>query len=153
MKKHLQFSVVVIFSTLLIQNNVFAQTKIKYGYDNTGNRQSRHLIILTSDTTSSATAQTEKSAKDQKVFSETVGDKKILIYPNPTKGQLLIEIQGYDKEDKTLLYLYNLSGNLMINSVITENSIPLDLSGYSPGTYILKLTLGNKTSEWKIVKE
>ena len=67
-------------------------------------------------------------------YEDNADGQKVIIYPNPTKGQLKIEIQGDEQITNALIYLY-------------------DLSGYSPGTYILKIIMGGKTSEWKIVKE
>jgi hypothetical protein len=87
------------------------------------------------------------------MYEDNADGQKVIIYPNPTKGQLKIEIQGDEKITNTLIYLYDLSGKLLINKKQYDSNIPLDLSGYSPGVYILKITMGGKSSEWKIVKE
>ena len=64
-----------------------------------------------------------------------------------------MEEAGYEKEINTALYLFDLSGKLLISKKPANSSIPLDLTSYPLGTYILKIMLGDKTSEWKIIKE
>ena len=117
-----------------------------YYYDDAGNRIQRNIVTLQS-------AKPDSSDQNKKVFEDDLGNKKVLIYPNPTRGQLQIELIGYDKETKTNLFLYNLSGALLMSKSITNSSEIIDLSIYTVGMYILKIVWGDKTSEWKIIKE
>jgi hypothetical protein len=130
---------------------------IKYTYNTSGDRTGRNLITLKSTPViaqkDSAGLYPPFGSIPGEVFEENLGEQKIVIYPNPTQGQLLVKIQGYEKESNTALYLYDLSGKLLISKKPANSSMPLDLSEYSVGTYILRITLGDKTSEWKIVKE
>ncbi len=91
--------------------------------------------------------------KQKEVFQDNLGDKKILIYPNPTQGQLKVDIEGYQEEPNSGLYLYNLSGNLITSKSPANSSTVLDLSPYPVGSYILKIIIGDKKTEWKIIKE
>jgi hypothetical protein len=122
-----------------------AQTTVYYQYDDAGNRIHRGIIPLQS--------ARPDSSNQKKVFEDDLGNKKVLIYPNPTHGQLQIELQGFDKEIKTNLFLYNLSGTLLTSKSITNSSEIIDLSTNPVGMYILKIVWGDKTSEWKIIKE
>jgi hypothetical protein len=126
---------------------------IKYTYDLSGNRTDRNIVTLKSVPANLRDSVERQSSLPKEQFEDNLGDQKILIYPNPTQGQLLIEIQGYKQETASALYLYDLTGKLLIARKPVNSNMPLDLSHYAVGTYILKIVLGDKTSEWKIVKE
>jgi len=63
-----------------------AQT-ISYAYDNAGNRISRTILLSTSP-------QGVKKAEDPVLVEYQIGERKITVYPNPTKGKLAVEITG-----------------------------------------------------------
>jgi hypothetical protein len=136
---------------------LFAPQSIKYSYDVSGNRTNRSIVISKSANVFTETDSTGFNFFDinnsGEKFEDDLGDKKVVILPNPTKGQLLVEVQGYEEENNSALYLYNLSGKLLICKIPANSTLPLDLSGFPSGIYILKVKLGDKNSEWKIIKE
>jgi Secretion system C-terminal sorting domain len=142
--KLLKISIIILFVSSAWCS---AQTTVYYKYDDAGNRIERNIVPLQSARPDSS------DQNEKKVFEDDLGNKKVLIYPNPTRGQLQIELIGYDKETKTNLFLYNLSGALLMSKSITNSSEIIDLSTYPVGMYILKIVWGDKTSEWKIIKE
>ncbi|MDP4272681.1 MAG: T9SS type A sorting domain-containing protein [Bacteroidota bacterium] len=147
----------IIYSLFDI-NHINARTKINYDcdtisymYDNAGNRVLRTITLPKKK--SALVAKTDTSNTKKQMFEEKLGQQKILIYPNPTKGNLTVEIQGYDKEKNSALYLFNISGKILISQKTVNSNMSLDLSNYQAGDYILKIILGNKISTWKIIKE
>ena len=134
---------------------LYYKPNLQYTYDAIGRRTSRNAIVLKSASYISTldSAGLEQAFVPGETYEENMGNQKVIIYPNPTQGQLLVEIQGYEKETNTALYLFDLSGKLLISKKPANSSMPLDLSGYPLGTYVLKIMLGDKTSEWKIIKE
>lgn len=151
MKRILPFLFIVVVWTILDIYEINAQTTVSYIYDAAGRRIERNIIIL--KTAKPDLGDTMDTEKKKEVFKDSIGEQKVLIYPNPTRGELMIEIQGYKQELKTIVYLYNLSGNLLLNPNPTNSTFSLDLSAYAIGTYILKIVFGDKVSEWKIIKE
>jgi hypothetical protein len=145
-----------------------AQTNVKYTYDPAGNRINR-IISLTLSSSSmkvdtslnngtengSLKRQTDTTTLRSQIFEESVGEQKITISPNPTKGLLAVRIQGYEKiaTGKTALYVYTLAGKQLIVQTPLSSSFTVDLSGYPNGVYLLRLVLGDKISEWKIIKK
>ena len=119
---------------------ILAQSTVSYGYDDSGNRTSRITL-------KSSIAFFEDSVKS------SINNKKILIYPNPTHNQLFVEIIGYDNEFNKTLYLYDITGKLLISKKLAISRILFDLSDYAPGIYVLKILLGNNSNECKIIKE
>jgi hypothetical protein len=152
MKQTLHLIYVVTFLLFIFPYHGLTQNTIKYSYSNSGNRTARHVIFFNSAKAASDTSAQNLKSK-QNAFEETLGTQKIIIYPNPTQGKLVIDIQGYKTGTGTSLYLYNLTGKALYSKSPADSSNPLDVSGYPQGTYILKVTLGEKVSEWKIVKE
>jgi hypothetical protein len=134
---------------------IFAQTTVYYGYDNSGNRTSRTITLQMTKSAKAFIVDSVKASisdKKSETFEDNLGNQKILICPNPTHGQLLVEIQGYEKETNTALYLFDLSGKQLISKSLANSSMSLDLSGYPPGIYVMKILLGNKTSEWTAIQ-
>lgn len=146
-----QFLSLILFITALSfggNKQLFAQD-VKFTYDETGNRIQRNVIVLRSGTTSKLNA----SGKEKDIYDANLGEQKVVIYPNPTQGQILVDIQGNLKDLSTTLSLFDLNGRLLICKPQVSSTICLDLSIYHSGVYILKITSGDKTSEWKIIKE
>jgi hypothetical protein len=126
-----------------------AQTTVSFGYDEAGNRKSRYIPLG-----GQSQAFYETITAVDKVYDENLGDnKKLLIYPNPTKGELRIDVQGYEDESNVIISLFSLTGSLLITKKVVSGSETLDLSGYPNASYVLKVVLQDKTSEWVIIKE
>src|SRR6266498_299818 len=104
--------------------SLYAQTTVSYAYDAAGNRIERTIVLNTSQ----AKAAKTDSVKQKETAKEIIGDLKILIYPNPTRGQLWIEVTGFDPAAKSGLFVYNLSGSLVLSKNTVTGSDPLDLS-------------------------
>ena len=67
------------------------------------------------------------------ILSTSKEDLDLSIYPNPTSGKLLIET----KSENFKIELYNLSGRKVFSD---SNSKEVNLSKFSSGMYVLKLT-------------
>lgn len=133
---------------------------IKFNYDVSGNRTSKNLIKLKSGSnlnifSDSTNYDLNELSKDYptEYFEEDLGEEKIIIYPNPTNGYLKINIEGAVISQTSAIYLYSISGSLIqaLKPISVENDI--DLTKSPNGTYVLKVFLNNKLSEWKIIKE
>jgi hypothetical protein len=78
------------------------------------------------------------------------GDKNaggIKVYPNPTHGRILVKSAAvFDR-----LMLTDLPGKVVLDAVFrNEAETIIDLSGLSPGLYILKVFSGSSFSSAKI---
>jgi len=86
-----------------------------------------YISTVYGGSTSRMAAATETTAK------ETTEAPKIVLYPNPVSSILYLSDPEY-KVQKVLIY--NISGNLVVNS---GNSESIDTSGLIPGTYLAKI--------------
>jgi hypothetical protein len=125
-----------------------AQQTYYYGYDSTGNRTSRSITLA--NTLKSATTGIDK---EEMKIEEKIDNLEITIYPNPTNSQITIDIQGLDEEQPSIISLYDFSGRLLKNIKDIQESNIVELSELPNATYILKIIIGDKKSEWKIIKQ
>ena len=143
-----------------------AQAQTTFGYDLSGNRISR-VIKLTSplrsaeeseenqteEETTEVTGDTIEEPVEQEIHSEMLNDFSVLIYPNPTKGELTVKIQGLQKEKTANLRLYSASGSLIQQKTGVSDMEHLDISNQPAGIYILKVISDDSSTDWKIIKQ
>ncbi len=132
----------IILAAVIFQCN--AQT-ISYDYDYAGNRISRKVVSL------------PQSIKGQPVDSvlveDMLGARNILVYPNPTKGALGVEITGGDWDEDIRLILYNGQGVTFYHAKAQQGINPVDMTAYPKGWYIIRVQAGEKRKEFKVIKE
>jgi len=135
----------------------FAQD-IKFSYDLAGNRTERVIVMpppksaTASEDSSQFNAKETQEAEIEK-YSEIIAEKQISIYPNPTLGNLAVEITNNDLSVNGSIQVFNMSGQLIQNlSTLTERN-EVNLTCQVAGTYIMVIVIGNQKSEWKIIKQ
>jgi uncharacterized protein YbbK (DUF523 family) len=147
--------IINLFSAILISSGLYSQT-ISYTYDASGNRVKREVIVL--DTKKKATekapiAQSNEQVQQEptEVHENKAGSQVVKVYPNPTKGLLLVEISG--SKGTSSVVVYDLSGKQVFRENDFGSSGTIDLSRQLIGVYIMKVVAGDKTSEWEIIKQ
>ena len=113
--------------------NVCAQNKIKYTYDDAGNRLTRKKEIVVQ------TRGALNNGEEPSVYEEELSETKVTIYPNPTKGMLKVDISGVEKFENARISLYDLTGKLLQQWAGISQSNEIDLSERTPGMYICLL--------------
>ena len=125
---------------------VNAQYAIEYTYDNAGNREHRKIIPLSSQVPS----------PDELIppVIDQLGDRKIEVFPNPTKGSLLVRIIGGNSEETYSYSVTNFSGIKVCNgNWVGNGDFPIELGKFANGIYILVLKEGKDKLTYKIIKE
>jgi hypothetical protein len=78
----------------------------------------------------------------------------VLMYPNPTKDKLTIDIERTGVSQPAYIEVYNILGIRVMTAQHPDNkTITIDLSYYPPGIYFISLTSGNSTIRKKIIKQ
>jgi hypothetical protein len=129
------------------------QQMVSYAYDYAGNRISRKIVDMGSNLFHA------KKAEDPTPVEDQLGDRKITIYPNPTKGIMLLEITGAN--DKPLaaggeemhIIIYNAQGQQLMNKAVEPGTTTLDIAKYPAAYYILRVQAGDKIKEFKVIKK
>lgn len=150
----------ILFPCMELSVKGFTQQKrIEYGYNKNGDRITRKVIIFSPRVRSADLSQGPH--KDNPVVTDFFANREIRIFPNPTKGNIKIEVifTGWETEDnrddqqKIDLFLYDSKGKQAEQKQFAESTFSLDLSDYPAGWYILQLCVGNSRKEYKIIKE
>jgi hypothetical protein len=74
-----------------------------------------------------------------------------VLYPNPVKNMLILDIPGSGKE--SMLYLYNMNGNLILERKVQTGKTELDVSDLKNGVYFVRVINGKTTVNLKVIKE
>lgn len=128
--------------------------KMVYGFDNTGNRTSRTIVMTVVGRKSEAVFDsTDNREEKREKFTDVLEGSSISIYPNPTRGVLVVQITHLTSDKSVSIILYDLSGRVVVRKERVMEHTLIDISGQPMGTYILKIFNDNKTTEWKIIKQ
>jgi len=112
-----------------------------FSYDDNGDRELRRY----------STSLQLKSA-DTSMTEATIGIFNIKIYPNPTKGQLTLNIAELGRNDKLQMFLYDFTGNELAKMDFSTRENTIDMSRQLNGTYYLRVIIGEQTETFKIIK-
>lgn len=121
----------------------FNATKLGLSYDKSGNCINRKIVINTSK---SATLDTTD------IYTENIGNKKITIYPNPTRGTIAIVCDG-ECGDDGIYRLFDKRGTLLKQDTWIQAGTPISLDDYPLGVYILQLIQNNNAESFTIIKQ
>jgi|DewCreStandDraft_4_1066084.scaffolds.fasta_scaffold00022_47 hypothetical protein len=122
----------------------FSQTPVPgfhFEYDAMGNRKLREYTTI----------YVKKGNYEER--KAQAGEYVIAVYPNPTKGQITVNISNLKNETPADLKVIGLSGNAVMEIGKLEEANTLDLSKLTNGVYLLEITIDGKRTDWKIVKE
>lgn len=76
----------------------------------------------------------------------------IVIYPNPTKNTVIVDLAENNRAGATLM-LIDIVGRTLLTKNISHQKEILDLSGFSQGVYFVRFTNKNGSKILRIVKE
>jgi len=140
--------ILLILFLLSFLSTGIAQNIVSYAYDNAGNRISRKIVLLSSNPT-----HVKKDTIAPAPVEEQLGDRKITVFPNPTKGALAVEITGGSDKDDIHIVLFSAQGIQLKNLKVTNGTTAIDMHLYPAGWFILRVLAGDKVTEFKIIKE
>ena len=141
------FSLSLVLST----NTCFSQTAVDYTYDASGNRITKRFHVGGQQKSAPAGSEVTEQPSEEK-FIETLADTKITIYPNPTDARVKVQLENLPEDLSTKLYVYDIRGSIILSMSPLTNVNNIDLASYSPGIYFLKIFIGDKITQWEIIK-
>lgn len=121
--------------------------RVTYSYDASGNRtDSQREIVFTRGASNSKSAQSKK-------YLDSLSLARISIYPNPTEGDLRIDIIGIEDFNDTELTLRSLNGSVLEHIQPLDITNEMDLTNYADGIYLVIIKLKDQSTTWKIIKK
>lgn len=126
-----------------------AQTRsVQFSYDHAGNRTSRAIVLP-------AAAQSRRAPIDStqtEVFTDIFAEYQLHVYPNPTHGELKIELRGLPEGASYHLLIASMSGQVIISRNTTENPTLADLTECPAGIYIMRIQYKDYKKDFKIIR-
>jgi hypothetical protein len=120
---------------------------INYAYDNSVNRVSRRLAV-----SKSLLNERDSSSIAKEKITEQIGEKSIVVYPNPAREEVNVEISGYDENLKGSITLFDQGGRMLINNTQISIRNTFNLSRYPNGIYFMLIQIGTNRTNYTIVK-
>ena len=78
---------------------------------------------------------------------------EVSVYPNPSNGIFNLNFKDLIK-DEVLINIYNQLGQLLFTDIIVNtNDYVLNINNFSDGHYLVKITIGEITKSYKIIKK
>lgn len=139
----------ILFYLILLPVVTSAQDKIGYTYDSAGNRINRKAVQSFKKTM----ARLQANPSEDQRASDMQHDHSITIYPNPTDGLLRINISQLKKTDDCSLCFYTSQGTLIITENVKKENVYINISNQPAGIYLLKITINDKVTTWKVIKK
>lgn len=144
----------LLFLLLMMSGVVKSQTAVwgvSYEYDAAGNRTQRMMKTLYLSGAKSVAADTTESIAP---MIEEAGNRQIVLYPNPTRGMLKVNINGGEWNDRYQTVVYDQNGRVVTrNQMVGDGDMDVDLTGQSTGYYFLHLMVNDERKTYKIIKE
>ena len=133
----------LFFTSLLFSQNV----PVNYYYDAAGNRVLRKIIVYY-ESVKAPEKPTKPLLTDQK------GAFTFNVFPNPTYGQLKIQVdRTFFEKGTATLEVIDLQGKKLLEQTYAENETGVDVSQLPVGSYILRIrSTEGFVGEWNIVK-
>ncbi|MFA6922997.1 MAG: T9SS type A sorting domain-containing protein [Bacteroidales bacterium] len=171
----LTISIMLLSIAVKSQNYYFA-------YDANGNRTTREVIELPQSTPGKKDKPKDETAKNNtseensgentntitdnstqnnnasenqtaKTYEASLGSQKITIYPNPTKGELKIDITNLPQATNGLISITDMQGRVIYKSQNVNSTNTLSIANESAGNYVMKIVINGKSKEWLVVKQ
>jgi len=151
MKRRIIFLVLCVIT--LVANAQKTYTTV-FSYDNAGNRIKRKVCVSTY-TISTKSHKNSSDSIPEKGATDDLLSCKVTIYPNTTKDLVYLAISGIDGEDKiSKIEVYSENGQLLETIQKTGNAtIPVDLTSYVSGIYVIRFYQENNMHIYKIIKQ
>jgi predicted nucleic acid-binding Zn-ribbon protein len=122
---------------------------VEFSYDGNGNRIKREVKTITI----TKPQQVKKDQQEIQPTEDQMGERTIKIFPNPTRGDLNVNVTNLKDGERLIVTIYDINGRPIVNVPITEGNNAVDMNNQAQGIYILHITNGTERLEYKIIKE
>ena len=146
MKAHLIRALFILITTIVIIPCFSQENVVTFNYDANGNRITRQIEIGRNN---------DDANKDRDMASpshDTFETLSVTLYPNPTEGQFSIAIN--DNREGAILHaiLTTATGAILDDKTINNATDCFDLTQQPAGIYLLRLTAGDESHVWRVIK-
>ncbi len=132
--------------------------KIKYFYDNAGNRIQRlHECSIDDDFSGERTGVINAENNNPNVEKEQneIENKQVKakLFPNPTSGFMTLDIECEYTTANMVFYLFDPLGKLLSTFNVSKGINSIDISTLLSGNYVATISIENENFDWQIIKQ
>ena len=139
--------ILTLLSIIVMEGN--AQTRsVQLTYDHAGNRIGRAFVLASAPKIREIAADSIET----EVYTDIFAEYQLNVYPNPTHGELKIELCGLPVGESYHLVIANASGTVIINRNTVDNPTIADLTACPAGIYVLRLQYKGCKKDFKIIR-
>jgi hypothetical protein len=153
MKKAI-FAILFLFVLFQLEAQTFTYT---YTYDGSGNRTKRVCVQVKDlegpSIFDSQAGRLKESYTAGESLDEYVDNRVITLYPNPTRGEIVLRIEPLPEGVTGRITVIGTDGRLCLEIMQLSEYNDLDMTGLSSGSYILLLEMNGKESSYQLIKE
>jgi hypothetical protein len=158
LKRYIMKKAILTLFIFISASSLFSATfTYTYIYDAAGNRTARTVVTITSTGGASIYDNGTKNLKDGFVSKEKFDDKlsetSLTLYPNPTRGELVLRIDPLNPEVKGSITVVDMNGRIVYETTKLYDYNDIDLENVVPGNYILKLIMGSDEKIYSIIRQ
>lgn len=158
--KHLSLMALFAIASYTLQSQT-ETLSYSFTYDRNGNRIQRNLIIIENpenlasknNIDDSKEQQDEETMERENTIIEKFNELDAKIYPNPTKGQLIIELLNFDEVNDGMILISDMQGKVIFSQKKIDKKTAIDLSNQPAGKYLLRINANKLQKEWTILKQ
>ncbi len=121
---------------------------VSFGYDDNGNRTSQSYASK-----QGGKVRQEEPTKTTSTILDFHGDMRVSLYPNPAKDKLTLTIQNKPDELSLVFKVTTISGTVLYEIPLMDNTLSFDMSVLPSGIYMFQLIGGDRKHVWKVIKE
>ena len=147
-KKNISSRLLTLIAVLAAVCTVSRADRIIYSYDSGGNRTNRQKEIIYGPR-----GGAQDSTRQSPSYHDALSMVNITIYPNPTDGDLTIEITGTDDFQGSTITIYGMNGGILYYTDAVSNRNMIDLRTWPDGVYLMVIRMDSESSSWKIIKK
>ena len=146
MKTHLAKTLFLLIASIVTLSCHAQENVVTFHYDANGNRIVRQIEIGRS------MDDIEKNHDISSPSYDAFETLFVTLYPNPTKGQFSITINGNIEETIFHAILTTATGAVLYDKTINDTTDCFDLTQQPAGIYLLRLTVNAESHVWRVIK-
>jgi hypothetical protein len=148
--------IVLSMGSLLLNTAILQAQPVDYSYDDNGSRIRRYVTLKSGkihNEENPVDHNTKITEEETEKLVDKIQDIQITVFPNPTPGQLNVNVEGAETEFFASYQVFSQTGLLLDQKNTFDNFFQIDFSNYQDGIYILNLMINGNPSVWHIIKK
>lgn len=117
-----------------------------FSYDSAGNRVQRKFVL-------NSKHSDEGYEEPVTFFVDRVADYEVKIAPDADGRKVKVELSGLKGEADGNVVLYDMNGRKRSSVTVRHGAALLDTSRCGRGVYVMRITVDDESTSWKITKE